>query len=101
MKKEKDSKHFTDKDVESIAWLAKIELSEGEKSLFARQLSSIIEYFRILDEADTEGIPPTSNVLDLTNVFRKDVVETSLSTEEALTNAPMKEGGFFKAPKIV
>lgn len=97
MKEEKLSK----KDVEHIAWLAHIELSEEEKTLFTEQFNEILNYFKKIDEVDTEGIEPTYHVLDLSNVSRKDRTEPSLTTEEALRNAPKKEKKFIKAPRIV
>jgi aspartyl-tRNA(Asn)/glutamyl-tRNA(Gln) amidotransferase subunit C len=97
MKKEQLSK----KDVEHIAWLAHIELSEEEKTLFTGQFNEILDYFKKIDEVDTEGVEPTYHVLDLNNVSRKDETEASLSTEEALRNAPKKEKTFIKAPRIV
>ena len=97
MKEEKLSK----KDVEHIAWLAHIELSEEEKSLFTEQFNEILDYFKKIDAVDTEGVEPTYHVLDLTNVAREDKTESSLTTEEALRNAPKKDGKFIKAPRIV
>ncbi|MFQ6074602.1 MAG: Asp-tRNA(Asn)/Glu-tRNA(Gln) amidotransferase subunit GatC [Candidatus Bathyarchaeia archaeon] len=94
-------RHITKKDVEHIAWLARLELSEDEKELFTEQLNEILEYFRLIDEAETEGIPPTYHVLELANVFREDVVQPSLPKERVLQNAPRREKGYFKAPKIV
>ncbi len=89
------------KEVEHIAWLARIELSEEEKKLFTEQINTILEYFRIIDEVKTENTAPTFNVQNLMNVFREDAVEPSLSTDEALKNAPKTEKGFVKAPRIV
>lgn len=97
----KVSKGFSEEEAEHIAWLARIELSEDEKKLFALQLSTILDYFHIIDEANTEGVQPTLHVLNLVNVSREDVVEESLPAEVVLGNAPMKEKGYFKAPKIV
>jgi len=93
--------HISLKEVEHIAQLAHIELTEDEKRLFTKQLNEILEYFRKIDEADTEGVPPTYHVLDLVNVYRDDEVGESLSQKEALSNAPKKERGFFKAPRII
>ncbi len=89
------------KEVEHIAWLAHIELSEKEKTLFTEQFNEILEYFKEIDEVDTAGIQPTYHVLDLKNVSRKDKTEDSLETEEVLKNAPKKEKKFLKAPRIV
>ena len=84
-----------------IARLARVELSEEEKRLFTKQFNEILEYFRKIDELDTEEVPPTYHVLDLVNVFRKDEAKPSLPKEEATRNAPKKEKTYFKAPKII
>ncbi len=94
-------RHLSKKEVEHTAWLAHIELSEEEKALFTEQFNDILDYFKKIDEVDTEGVEPTYNVLDLKNVSRKDETKPSLSTEEALKNAPKKEKKFLKAPRIV
>jgi aspartyl-tRNA(Asn)/glutamyl-tRNA(Gln) amidotransferase subunit C len=88
-------------EVEHIAWLAHIELSDKEKTLFTEQFNEILEYFKKIDEVDTERIEPAYHVLDLKNVSRKDKITPSLSTKEAMKNAPKKEKKFFKAPRIV
>ena len=92
---------LTKKDVEHIAWLAHIELSEEEKALFTEQFNDVLDYFKKIDEVDTEGVEPTYHVLDLENVSRRDKTEPSLPVEEALRNAPKKEKKFIKAPRIV
>lgn len=97
MKKQQLSK----KEVEHVAWLAHIELSEEEKTLFTEQFNEILDYFRKIDTLDTEGVKPTYHVLELENVSRKDQTKPSLTTEEALKNAPKKEKKFLKAPRIV
>lgn len=93
--------HLSKKEVEHVAWLAHIELSDEEKTLFTEQFNEILEYFKKIDEIDTEGIEPTYHILDLKNVSRKDEIEASLPTGVALKNAPKKEKKFFKAPRIV
>ena len=98
---EKKSEVFSEKQVEHIAWLARIELSEEEKKLFALQLSTILDCFHIIAEVSTEGVQPTLQVLNLVNVSREDVVEESLPAEVALANAPMKDKGYFKSPRII
>ena len=95
------SRFISKKEVEHLVWLSRVSLSEEEKELFTGQLNDILNYFNLIDEADTKDVPPTYNVLDLTNVFRKDVVKPSLPRDEALKNAPKKERGYFKAPRIV
>lgn len=95
-------KRFISREVVAhIARLARVELSEEEEGLFTEQFNEILGYFRKIDELDTGKVPPTYNVLDLMNVFRKDEVKPSLPKEESTRNAPKKEGTYFKAPKII
>jgi len=94
-------KHLSKKEVEHIAWLAHIELSDQEKILFTEQFNEILDYFKKIDEVDTEGVEPTYHVLDLKNVYRTDETTPSLPIEEALRNAPKKEKKFIKAPRII
>lgn len=89
------------KDVEYLARLARIQLSDEELRRFAGQLDEILSYVEKLKEARTEGIPPTSHVLPLSNVFREDKLQPSLPTDEALANAPSLEGPFFKVPRVI
>ncbi len=91
---------ITKKSVEHISWLARIKLTEEEKEKFTKQLNSILNYFETLDEVEA-NVPPTHHVIGLTNVFRDDVVKKSISQEDALCNAPKKERGHFKGPRIV
>ena len=92
---------ISEKDVEHIANLARIELTEEEKRSFTEQFNTILEYFEIINDLDTEEVPPTSHVIDVTNAFREDQVRPSLAMEDVLKNASKKERGFFKAPKII
>lgn len=92
---------ITIKDVEHISWLASIRISEEEKEELVAQFNTILEYFQQMDEVDTEGVEPTYRVVDLANVFREDVPGDSLSQEEALRNAPRREEGYFRSPRIV
>ena len=89
------------KEVEYVAMLARIELSENEKDLYSEQLSTILEFFDRLKEVDTEGVPPTSHVLDLVNAYRPDQVRPSLGVEAVLRNAPDRANRFFRVPKIL
>ncbi len=93
--------HLSKKEVEHVAWLAHIDLSEEEKVLFTEQFNEILEYFKRIDEIETEDVEPTYHVLDLENVSRKDKPIPPLTTEEALKNAPRKDKKFIKAPRIV
>ena len=96
----KKAEILTKEEVEHIAELAKISLTEEEKDLFRGQLERILEYFRKVDELDLEGVEPTTHVLDISNVFREDVEKESLPPEEVLSNAPEKEDRYFKAPRV-
>ena len=88
-------------EVEHVAWLAHIELTEEEKTLFTEQFNRILEFFRKIDETDTKDVPPTYHVLDLVNIYREDEAKGSLPKEETLRNAPKREDDFFKSPRIV
>jgi len=88
-------------EVEHVAWLAHVELTEEEKKVFTEQFNRILDFFKKIDEADTEQVPPTYHVLDIVNVERLDKAGESLPKDETLKNAPKKEEGFFKSPRIV
>ncbi len=88
-------------DVEHVARLARLALSEDEKETFRRQLSDVLEHARVISEVDTEGVEPTSHTLPLVNVFRDDVARPSLPTEEVTSNAPWAADGAFRVPRIV
>ena len=93
---------ITEKDVEHIGSLACIDLKDEETGPFARQFNAILEYFRELDAVDTENVEPTYHVIGLTNVFREDVAaDGSLPQDVVLANAPRKDKGFIKGPRIV
>lgn len=89
------------KEVEHVAWLARLELSEEEEERFSKQLGQVLEHASKIKEVDTSNVPPTSHSLPLKNVFREDEVRESLSQGEALSNAPQKEKGAFLVPKII
>lgn len=88
-------------EVEHIAELAKLGLTEQEKELFGEQLSAILAYAQSLQQLDTDAIPPTAQVIDLKNVMREDAIEPPLSPEQALTNAPQKANGYFRVKPIL
>ena len=89
------------KEIEHIAGLARLSLSDEEKGLFGSQLSSILEYMEKLNSIDTKDIEPTSHVLSLCNVMRGDTPKDSLPREEALMNAPEHTEKFYRVPKII
>ncbi len=88
-------------DIEHIALLARLKLSEDEKKRLSVQVGSIIEYIDALNELDTSDIEPTAHVLPMINVFRTDTVKPSLPREKALQNAPGCTNEFFRVPKII
>jgi aspartyl-tRNA(Asn)/glutamyl-tRNA(Gln) amidotransferase subunit C len=88
-------------EVEMIAELAKLTLTDEEKAMFQEQLSEVLEYAGMLQQIDTTGIPPTTSALPLNNVMRADEVRPSLSNEEALFNAPETEAGSFKVRAVL
>ena len=91
----------TIKDVEHIAELARLEFNENEKQKLTHELNEILNYVKKLDELDTSNVEPLSHVIELNNVFRDDVVQPSISPEEALKNAPAKKDTFFRVPKVI
>ncbi|WP_066637116.1 Asp-tRNA(Asn)/Glu-tRNA(Gln) amidotransferase subunit GatC [Desulfolucanica intricata] len=92
---------ITKADVEHVALLARLKLSEEEKEKYTEQLNAILEYAQKLEKLDTAGVPPTAHVLPLQNIYREDQVGDHLSNEKAIANAPSDEGGYFKVPKII
>lgn len=92
---------ITKRDVEHVAMLARLELTEAEKEMFTQQLNAILEYADQLKQLDTQEIPPTAHAIPMQNVFRNDEVKPGLSNEDAVAAAPEAEDGFFKVPKIV
>ncbi len=86
---------LTREEVDHIAELAKLALTEEEKERFAEQLSAVLEYAARLQELDTEAIPPTATVLPLRNVMRPDEPRPPFPREEILANAPAAEEGCF------
>lgn len=87
--------------VEHIAELAKLALTDEEKTTFQEHLSAILEYAGRLQRVDTSAVPPTPAVLPLRNVMRQDVVEPSLAPEDVLANAPDKAEGHFRVKTIL
>ena len=83
------------KDVEHVALLSRLELSDQELDKYTEQLDAILEYIDVLNQVDTSGVEPMAHVLDLRNVMRPDVVQPSLHRAAALQNAPEPENGFF------
>lgn len=87
--------------VNHIASLARIGIADDEIGTYVEQLSSIIDQFEVLTELDTAGIEPTGHAGNLRGVMREDTPETSLSSEEVLSNAPRREGDFFRVKAVL
>jgi len=88
-------------DIEKVARLARLELSEDEKETFGNQMEQILTYMEQLNRIDTAGVEPTSHAIPVYNVFRNDEVKPSLPREEVLAIAPDEEDGHFKVPRII
>ncbi len=87
--------------VAHVAHLARLNLSEAEREQFTAQLGAILDYMEQLNEVPTDGVEPTSHVLDLVNVFREDRVEQTVTVEAALQNAPESAHQYVVVPRIV
>jgi len=87
--------------VKHVANLVRLGISDEEAEKFSPQFTSIIEYFNMLNEVDTENVPPASDITNNTNVLREDVAKTSMSREEFLNNAPQSERGYVKVPTVL
>lgn len=92
---------ITTKDIEYIAKLAKLNLSEEEKEKLVSQMDDIVEFANKISNLDTDGVKPTNHILEISNVFREDVVKPSYSRDEILKNAPSKEAGCIVVPSII
>jgi aspartyl-tRNA(Asn)/glutamyl-tRNA(Gln) amidotransferase subunit C len=92
---------LTRDQVQHVASLAKLGLTEEEVGKFREQLSAILEYAAILQRLDTDSIPPTATVLPLCNVMRADEPRSSLTQEDALANAPAVADGHFQVKPIL
>ena len=88
-------------DIEHIAKLARLRLTDAEKETFTKQMETIVEYIEKLNELDTEGVEPTSHVLPLGNAFRRDEVDPSPAVAEILAAAPQRQGRYYKVPRII
>jgi aspartyl-tRNA(Asn)/glutamyl-tRNA(Gln) amidotransferase subunit C len=91
----------TKEQVEHIAGLARLSLSDEEADTYTRNLEKMLEYVGQLDELNIEGVEPTTHVLDIQNVMREDETEQSLSQKEALKNAPETKNGQILVPPVL
>lgn len=92
---------LTLEEVEHIAGLARLKLTEEEKARYREQLSAILDYAARLQSLDTSGIPPTSSVLPPRTILRADEPQPCLSREELLANAPEVTENQFRVPPVL
>ncbi len=88
-------------EVRHVATLARLKLSKEEEKIFAKQLSAVLDYIGQLDELETDSVEPTSHALDITNVFREDAAEIRFEKDSWSSNAPAKDHGHFRVPKVI
>lgn len=89
------------KVVENLAHLARLRFDELEKESIRDGLEKMVAFVEKLQTVDTAGVEPLLHISDVTNVLREDVVQGSITREEALLNAPVKDEAFFKVPKVI
>lgn len=93
---------ITNADIEALARLSRLGLTEEEKQSLLGEMTAILEYVKQLDEVDVKGVEPTSQVTGLNSVYRKDqVVRSEIDRDSLLANAPEKENGFIKVKSVL
>jgi len=88
-------------DVEHVALLARLGLTDAELTRLEGELNHILDQFTTLSQLDTDAIPPTAQVIEVENILREDVARTSLTVDEALANAPARVGGHVVVPAVI
>lgn len=91
----------TEKDIKTVASLSRLKIREDESEKISESLDKFLTYVENLQSVDTEKIEPTTYALPMQNIFRADEVKESLDRELALSNAPLKEEGYFKVPRVL
>ncbi len=92
---------LTREDIESVAYLSRLELSAEEKDKLTGHINKLLDHFQKLQELDTDDVEPTSHVIPVSNVFRKDEVRPSLPDEEVVSNGPAVADKCFVVPRVV
>ncbi len=92
---------ITEKEVEYVAKLARLYVSDEEKEKLTKDMSAIIEFADTLSKINTDGVAPAAHAIPVRNVFREDTVKASYKRDDILKNAPEKEAGCFSVPKVV
>ena len=93
--------NLTREDVEKVALLARLDLTDAELSLMTDQLGQIVAYVEQLGELDTAEVEPMAHAVDVTNIFRADELRDSLPREAALSNAPKADGECYLVPAVL
>lgn len=88
-------------DIEKVALLARLQLTEAELATMTEQLAQIVGYVDQLAEVNTEGVEPMAHAIEVTNVFRADAVTASLTRDEALANAPHHDNRGYLVPAVL
>ena len=88
-------------DIRYVAKLARLALTEEEVEVFGRQLGDLLGHVNALSELETESVPATAQVVESRNVMRADVLAPCLDRERVLAEAPQRQGGFFRVPRII
>ena len=92
---------ISERDIKTVASLSRLRIRHEEEADVLFQLNKILTYVENLQELDTTDIEPTTYALPMQNVFREDKVNPSIDRELALSNAPLKEDGYFKVPRVL
>ena len=95
------SMKVTVKDVEHVAKLARLGMTDDEKNLFTEQLSRILEYAETINKLDTKNVSPTSHAIPMKNVFREDIAVPFKDLKDIIRNAPSEASNMFSVPKIM
>ena len=88
-------------DIEHVAKLAHLKLTDAEKKRFSNQMGTIIKYIEKLNELDTKNVEPTAHVLGLENVFRNDIATNPLTDQNPINDSPAHSKGHYEVPKII
>lgn len=92
---------ITDKTVDEIAHLARLQFEGEEREAIKKDLNRILDFMEVLNEVDTSNVEPLIYMTDETNVMREDEVKTTITQAQALKNAPDKDSDYFKVPKVL
>lgn len=92
---------INENDIQKVARLARLELSGEESEEFSKQLNDIIAYVEKINELDTSGVRPADHIIELSNVFREDVVQKSIDPAEIENMAPSFRNGHIVVPRII